>query len=109
LIVAEVDDAAEVQPSLFVTVNVYVPGANPANVAVVPVPVVVVPPGVAVTVHDPVAGNPLSATLPVATAHVGCVAVPTIGAVGVTGCAFIVAEVDEAVEVQPSLLVTVNV
>jgi hypothetical protein len=46
-------------------------GFNPANVAVVPVPVVVLPPGDAVIVHVPEAGNPVIATLPVATAHVG--------------------------------------
>jgi hypothetical protein len=37
------------------------------------------------------------------------VTVPKTGAEGVTGCAFIVAEVAEATEVQPSLLVTRNV
>jgi hypothetical protein len=73
------------------------------------VPVVVEPPGVAVTVHDPVAGNPLRSILPLATAHVGCVTVPKIGAEGVTGCAFIVAVVAETAEVQPSLFVTVKV
>jgi len=54
-------------------------------VVLVPEPVVVVPPGVLVSVHVPVAGKPLNTTLPVATAHVGCVIVPTTGAVGVAG------------------------
>ena len=51
------------------------------NVVVVPVPDFVDPP-VAVTVHVPVAGNPLNSTLPVATLHVGWVIVPTVGAAG---------------------------
>ena len=40
-------------------------------VALVPDPVVVVLPGVLVKVHVPVAGNPFSTTLPVATLQVG--------------------------------------
>ena len=48
-----------------------------------PVPVDVTSPGVLVSVHVPVAGNPLNATLPVAVAQVGWVMVPTIGAEGV--------------------------
>jgi hypothetical protein len=48
----------------------------------VPVPVVVTDPGVLVNVHVPVDGRPLNTTLPVAKAHVGCVMVPTMGAVG---------------------------
>jgi hypothetical protein len=51
-------------------------------VLVVPVPVVVIPPGVLVNVHVPVAGKPLKTTLPVATVQVGCVIVPTTGAEG---------------------------
>lgn len=31
----------------------------------------VIPPGVLVSVQEPIAGNPLSVTLPVASAHVG--------------------------------------
>jgi hypothetical protein len=48
-----------------------------------PVPVVVVPPGVLVRVHVPVAGKLFSTTLPVGTAHVGCVLVPARGAEGI--------------------------
>ena len=48
----------------------------------VPVPVVVVPPGVLVNVHVPVEGKPLNTTLPVAKEQVGCVIVPTTGAEG---------------------------
>jgi len=40
-------------------------------VVVVPVPVLVVPPGVRVKVHVPVAGKPFKTTLPVATEQVG--------------------------------------
>ncbi|MFN8344059.1 MAG: hypothetical protein U0X91_03610 [Spirosomataceae bacterium] len=39
------------------------------------------------SVHVPEAGKLLSTTLPVATAQVGCVMVPTVGAVGVLGWA----------------------
>jgi hypothetical protein len=43
----------------------------PVTLVLVPVPVVIVPPGFRVNVHVPVAGRPLSNTLPVASAHVG--------------------------------------
>ena len=46
-------------------------GVNPEKVAVLPVPVVVVPPGVAVIVHVPGVGSPLKSTLPVARKQVG--------------------------------------
>lgn len=49
---------------------------------VVPVPVIVEPPGEAVTVQVPDAGSPLNATLPVETEHVGWVIVPITGADG---------------------------
>ena len=73
-----------------------------------PLPVVVAPPGLAVTVQVPEDGNPLSATLPVATPHMGWVIAPTTGAVGVTGAVLIKADPEER-EVQPLALVTVNV
>ena len=62
----------------------YVPAANPEIVVLVPVPVVVTAPGDLVKVQLP-DGNPLNTTLPVAVAHVGCVIVPTVGALGVAG------------------------
>ena len=99
-------EAEEVQPSALVTVNVRVPVVIPLNVAVVPVPVIV-PPEEAVTVHDPVAGSPLRATLPVEVEQVGWVMVPTTGAVGVAGCALITTSAD-ADEVHPAALVTVK-
>lgn len=52
-------------------------------VVLVPVPVVVTLPGLLVNVHVPEEGKPLNATLPVATLQVGCVIVPTAGAVGI--------------------------
>ena len=67
------------------TVNVYVVLAdNPAKLDVAVDPVMVAPPGLAVTVHA-AAGKPLKATVAVATAQVGWVIVPTTGAVGVNG------------------------
>ena len=42
----------------------------------------VIPPGERVSVHIPDAGKPLKATLPVGTAQVGRVIVPTAGAEG---------------------------
>ena len=52
------------------------------------------------------AGRPLNSTLPVDTAHVGWVIVPTRGADGVTGCA-LMTTLAEANEVHPAELVTV--
>jgi hypothetical protein len=52
-----------------------------AKLAVVPVPVRVAPPGNAVTVQVPIAGNPLKATDP-AEVQVVWVIVPIVGAVG---------------------------
>ena len=95
--------ATDVQPLALVTVKLYVPGFNPLMVVVEPEPETL--PGLIVQVPD---GKPLSATLPVAVAHVGCVIVPTVGVAGVAGAALITTFADAA-EVQPSVLVTVNV
>ena len=84
----------------------YVPGFIPLMVVLVPVPLVVAPPGLAVRVQVPDAGSPVKNTLPVVTLQVGWVIVPTPGASGVTRGRFITTE-PEAGEVQPSLLVTV--
>ena len=73
-----------------------------------PVPEIVVPPGVFVNVHVPVFGNPLSITLPVDKAHVGCVIAPTTGADRDAGGALMVRLVDEE-ELHPAELATVNV
>ena len=72
----------------------------------VPDPLVLVPPGVLVNVHVPVAGKLLITTLPVETAQVGCVIVPIAGAKGKSGAALITMFDDED-EVQPAALVTV--
>lgn len=81
---------------------------SPVTVVVVPNPLVVIEPGLRVSVHSPVAGNPVSSILPVETKQVGCVTVPITGADGVTGCGFIVTEL-VMVDVQPSAFVTLNV
>lgn len=99
--IAALPEAAEVQPldcRVTVKVKVVLP-ARPLNVAVVVLPVIVAPPGVAVTVQL-LAGRLLRATLPVATVQVGAVIVPTVGADGVTGCAGITA-LPDGTEVQP--------
>jgi hypothetical protein len=101
-------DAIETQPDELVTVKVYVaPAGSPVTVLVVPVPVVVVPPGDLVSVQVPVDGRPLNATLPVVIEQVGCVILPTTGAVGVAGCAFITMFADTT-EIQPAAFVTVK-
>jgi hypothetical protein len=64
-------DATEVHPKTLVTVKEYVPAASPDIIVLVPVPVVVVPPGFLVKVQFPEAGKPLKTTLPVATVQVG--------------------------------------
>lgn len=95
-------------PEALVTVKVYVPGFIPVMVLAVPDPETDKLPGERVTVHEPVAGSPLSATLPVEVPQVGCVIVPMMGAEGVSGWAFITTADDDA-EVQPAALVTVKV
>jgi hypothetical protein len=84
-----------------------VEAANPEIVKVVPLPVLVVPPGDRVIVHVPDDGKPLNATLPVLRRHVGCVIVPTVGAAGI-GAAFIVNAL-VGPEVHGPSLVTVQV
>ena len=73
-------DASDVHPTALVTVKLYVFAAKPDTVVLVVDPAIA--PGLIVQLP---AGNPLNTTLPVGTAHVGCVIVPTTGAVGVTG------------------------
>jgi hypothetical protein len=70
------------------------------------VPVPVFPVGF--IVQTSVAGRPLKITEPVATAQVGCVIVPAIGAVGTVGCALITT-LALAPDVHPAASVTVNV
>ena len=84
------------------------PGSIPLTVVLVPVPLVVAPPGLAVRVHEPEAGSPLKITEPVDTAQVGWVMAPTFGAVGTVGAGFIVAWAEDS-DRHPVLLVTVQV
>ena len=84
------------------------PASSAVKVLVAPVPEVEIFPGVLINVHVPDEGKPLNATLPVDKVHVVCVMVPTTGADGVTGCAFITTFEDES-DMQPDELVTVNV
>ena len=58
------------------------PATRPVTVVLVPVPLVVMAPGLRINVHVPVEGNPLSSTLPVGTAQVRLVIVPIAGAEG---------------------------
>jgi hypothetical protein len=69
-------------------------------------PVVAMPPGLLVNVHEP-DGKPLNNTEPVAAVQVGCATVLTTGA-GTTGCALMIALADAA-DVHPAAFVTVNV
>lgn len=73
---------------------------------VVPEPVAL-PDGEPVIVQAP-DGKPLRAIVPVGVGQVGCVIVPIVGALGTFGAAVKIAFA-EAVEVQPSAFVTVNV
>ena len=77
-------------------------------VVLVPVPGVVVPPGILVHVQVPVAGKPLNTTLPVGITHVGCVMPPATGAEGEPGAALMTTSPD-AGEIHPVALVTVKV
>jgi len=73
----------------------------PEIIVVAPVPAIA--PGLIVQFP---AGKPFNTTLPDATVQVGCVIVPTAGAAGVDGWAFIatLADIDD---VHPAALVTV--
>ena len=101
-------DGADIQPYELVTVKEYVPAGSVVTVAVTPLPDVVTPPGVRVTVQLPVDGNPFSINVPVDTAQVGCVIVPTTGASGIGGGAFMTTLADAA-DIHPAALVTVKV
>jgi len=80
----------------------YVPDAKPDTVVLLPVPVIA--PGFNVQLPD---GKSLNTTEPVPRAHVGCVIVPTVGAVGVEGEALITT-FPLANDTQPEALVTVK-
>jgi hypothetical protein len=81
-----------------------VPGIRFVRVVVVPVPAI--DPGL--MVHTPVAGRPLNATLPVATAHEeGWVIVPITG-VAVAPAGVLITTSDDGREEQPDAIVTVK-
>jgi hypothetical protein len=94
--------ALEVQPSAFVTVKLKVPDARLAMVVVVPAPVIL--PGLIVQLPE---GSPFNTTDPIGAVHKGCVIVPTIGTVGVGGCALITTAAD-TVEEHPATFVTIK-
>ena len=95
-------DAGDVHPVAFVTVKLYVAAGSPVTVYVAPVPAIA--PGLIVQLP---AGSPLNITLPVGKAQVGWVKVPTAGAVGAAGTAFITT-LAVAGEIHPAALVTVK-
>ena len=69
-------------------------------------PIPAIEPGL--IVHVPVAGNPLSTTLPVGAEHEeGCEVKPTIGADGASGAGLIITSI-VASEVHPSSIVIVK-
>jgi hypothetical protein len=70
------------------------------------VPVLVTASGLLVRVQVPEDGRPSRGTLPVGTAQVGWVMVPTVGAPGAPGTASITTDEEEA-DTQPAALVTV--
>jgi hypothetical protein len=101
-------EGGEEHPAALVTVKVHVPGVSPEIVTDVPVPVVVLPHELWVMVHVPEAGKPDNTTLPVGTEQVGCVIVPIIGAVGVSGCVLITTGSDEP-DKHPEAFITIKV
>ena len=64
-----------------------------------------IPPGILVKVHVPVAGKEFNTTVPVAIAHVGWVTVPIDGVVGIAHAALIVTFA-EGTDVHPGATVT---
>lgn len=82
------------------------PAGKPVMVAVVVLPVVVIPPGLRVIVHEP-EGKLLSTTDPVGTAQVGCVMTPTVGFAGVDGAALIT-RLAETLDTHPIEFLTVK-
>ena len=75
-------DEPDEHPPALVTTKLYVPAVRPETVVIVPVPFVIIAPGLRINVHVPVAGNPLSSTLPVETVQVRLVIVPIAGTEG---------------------------
>ena len=74
----------------------------------VPIPVVDTVPGYRINVQVPDEGNPDNKTLPVDSIHEGAVIVPTVGAGGIDGCAFI-RTLPDGEDIHPVELVTAKV
>ena len=72
----------------------------------IPVPEVVIFPGVILIIHVPLTGNPFNPTLPVSVPLTGWVIVPINGAGGAAGCCGTTMFAEE-IETQPSEFVTV--
>ena len=96
------EEGDEIHPAELVTVKLYVPAESPDTVVLAPVPATA--PGLIVQLP---AGRPLSTTLPVETAQVGCVMAPKVGAEGAPGAGLIITFAD-AGEVHPAAFVTVK-
>jgi hypothetical protein len=82
VVITTLAEDADTHPSALATIKLYVPGTRPITVVVVPLPVVMIAPGLWVNVHVPEDGNPLRFTLPVPKEQVGGTMVPTTGAGG---------------------------
>ena len=93
--------AGEVHPDALVTVKLYVPVASPVIVVLAVLPAT--DPGLIVQLP---AGSPLRTTLPVDTAHVGWVTVPTTGAEGEDGEALTDAVAGAEIQVLSVVLLT---
>lgn len=72
----------------------------------VPVPVVVIPPGLFVKIHVPDDGKSVNTTLPVASLHVGWVIESIVGAAGAPGATLTVNAM--AADVQPLTVVVIS-
>jgi hypothetical protein len=97
-------EGRDIQPAALVMLKLYVPGIRFGIIVVVPDPVI--PPGL--MVHVPVAGRPFNTIVPVGVPHAeGCVTVPTTGAVGAVGGAFITTSAD-ARDIHPAAEVTLK-
>ena len=64
-------DGPEVHSDETATLKVYIPAGRSFIIALDPDPSAVIPPGLTVTIHSELEGNPLNSTLPVEDVHVG--------------------------------------
>ena len=101
-LITALEDGDEIHPAELVTVKLYVPVASPEMVVLEPVPAI--EPGLIVQLP---AGRPLSTTLPIEIAQVGCVIVPIVGDEGAPGAVLITTFAD-AGDVHPAAFVTVK-